>query len=272
MLLRRFTDKNGKLFFFNKRFPGKGVLPSTPGNLFCEANLYTAKDKDGAIDVQLERDYAELESLANPIIEKIVTSARRGQEPHLTDRERETWDIFFCSQWMRVPDVREKVFDQENIKSRLSRLIAVFEAHARPLTSSEASDLQDPAWVERVKQNAMIDALKRPSPQILKILKQKGMCIAVIRKPGKSFVIGSLPIAKLAYRGREHIAEPTVEMWLPIAFDVAVSPAIIPSGNELLREIRDDSIVRRINGAIFRESTVIAGISKRLIASLSHSR
>jgi hypothetical protein len=117
----------------------------------------------------------------------------------------------------------------------------------------------------------MVDALKRTSPQVLAILKQKGLGIATVRKRGKSFVIGSLPVVKLTYPGREHLADPSVEVWLPIAFDVAVSPAPIPSGSELLLEI-DDPVVRSINGATFKQSTTIAGRSEELISSLAHAR
>jgi hypothetical protein len=272
MLLRRFTDEDGRLFFFNKRFPDGGVLSTTPANLFCETHLYTAKDKNGVMDVQLERDYADLESLANPIIEKIVSASRRGLRPQLTAQERDIWDVFFCNQWKRVPEIREKVFDRENIESRLTRLVATFEANGRPLTSNDASNLRNPKWVARVKKNTMIEALKHPSPEVLAILKQKGLCIAVIRKRGKSFVIGSLPVVKLNHPHREHLSDPTVEVWLPISFDIAVSPAFMLSGNELVREIYDESIVRRINRATFAQSTTIAGRSEKLIASLTHSR
>lgn len=272
MLLQRFADENGKLFFFSKQFPAKGVLATTPRNLFCQKHIYTAKDKHGEMDVRLEHYYAELEGSANAIIEKIVTSARNGDKPHLTAQERDIWDFFFYNQWKRVPDFQRKVFETDKFESQLKKATAVFEANYRPLTPDEERDLQDPRWLERVKQNAKIHALTRASPQILAHLKQKGLGIAVICNPGKSFVIGSFPVVKLAHPGRPHPADPTVEIWLPVAHDVAVSPAPVPSTAELLIEIHDDSPVRTINAAIFRQSTAIAGRSQRLIASLARSR
>jgi Protein of unknown function (DUF4238) len=272
MLLERFADENGKLFFFSKQFPAKGVLATTPRNLFCQKHTYTAKDKHGAMDVRLERSYAELEGLATAIIEKIVTSARHGHKANLTTQERDIWDFFFYNQWKRVPDFQRKFFETEKFGSQLTNATAAFEAQFRPLTPDEERDLQDPLWLERVKQNAKIHALTRSSPRILAFLKDKGLGIAVIRKPGKSFVIGSFPVVKLAYSGRQHPADPTVEIWLPVAHDVAVSPAPFPSPEEVLIEIHDDSPVRAINTAIFKQSTAIAGRSQRLIASLVRSR
>jgi hypothetical protein len=272
MLLQRFADENGKLFFFSKQFPAKGVLATTPQNLFCQTHIYTAKDKHGAVDVGLERSYAKLEGLANAVIEKIVASARNGDKPHLTTQERDIWDFFFYNQWQRVPDFHRKFVETEKFESQLKKATAAFEANYRPLTPDEERDLQDPLWLERIKQNAKIDTLRRSSPRILAFLKEKGLGIAVIRKPGKSFVIGSFPVVKLAHPGRQHIADPTVEIWLPVAHDVAVSPAPVPSPTELLIEIQDDSPVRTINAAIFKQSTAIAGRSQALIASLSRAR
>jgi len=272
MLLQRFADENGKLFFFSKQFPAKGVLAITPRNLFCQTHIYTAKDKHGAMDVRLEHYYADLECLANAIIEKIVTSARYGHKPHFTAQERDIWDYFFYNQWKRVPDFQRKFFQTDKFESQLKAAAAAFETNYRPLTQDEERDLQDPAWLERVKQNAKIHALTRSSPRILAFLKEKGLGIAIIRKPGKSFVVGSFPVVKLAYPGRQHPADPTAEIWLPVAHDVAVSPAPVPSRVELLIEIHADSPVRAINAAIFKQSTAIAGRSQRLIASLSHSR
>jgi len=272
MLLQRFADEKGKLYFFSKDFAAKGVLATTPRNLFCQTHIHTAKAKHGAMDVGLERSYAELEGLANAIIEKIVTSARHGDKPHLTVEERDIWDFFFYNQWKRVPDFHRKFLETEKLEFQLNEAVAVFEANVRALTPDEKRDLVDPLWLKRVKQNAKIQALTRSSPRILAFLREKGLGIAVIRKPGKSFVMGSFPVVKLAHPGQVHPADPTVEIWLPLAHDVAVSPAPIPSAEELLVEIHDDSPVRAINAAIFKQSSAIAGRSQRLIVSLSRSR
>jgi hypothetical protein len=269
MVLQRFTDEDGVLFFFDKRNRAKGVLATAPRNLFCQTHLYSIKQKDGALDVRLERSYAQLESLAQPIIEKIVSSVRVCHRPNLTAEEREIWDMFFYHQWKRVPDVRREILGRLDVKSTIEEAVAFFEANARPLTAREAGDLQDPQWLERLKQNASVDALKQSSQEVLAILRQKGLCFAVIQKPNKAFIIGSRPVVKLTLPGREHLADSTVEVWLPIASDVAVTPAPIPARSELVREIRDDSVIRYINRATFKQSTVIAGKSQRLIASLS---
>lgn len=167
MLLRHFTDESGTLFFFSKQFPDKGVLATTPANLFCQTHLYTARDKNGVMDLGLEQQYSELESLASPVIDKIITSVRLGHEPHLTSEERKIWDLFLCNQWKRVPEVGQKVLDQEDAETRIRKFATVFDTNVRKLTPDEVRNLEDLRWLERVKQNAMVSALKRPSPGVL---------------------------------------------------------------------------------------------------------
>jgi uncharacterized protein DUF4238 len=269
MLIRRFADQDGKLYFFSKRFPDKGVLRTTPEKLFHERHLYTVEDKDGVKDVTLELIYAELESRADPVIEKIVTSARNGRMPHLTREEKQIWDDFFYIQWKRVPDFHGKFTADENFRRLLEGERAKLKEMGR-LTPDEEHKFEDPAWIERVKQNAKVDSLARMSPRVRAILSDKGLVIAITRKSTKSFVMGSFPVVKLAFPGREHLADPTVEVWLPVAHDVAVCPAPVQPTREKLVEIHDHQ-VRVINVAVFKQSTAIAGRSRELIASLSHS-
>lgn len=83
--------------------------------------------------------------------------------------------------------------------------------------------------------------------------------------------MGSRPVVKLTHPGRGHLADATVEVWLPIASDVAVSPAPGAPTEELLVEIREDSTIRYLNRAAFIQSTAIAGKSQKLVASLARS-
>jgi hypothetical protein len=271
LLLRRFADQNGKLYFFSKRFPDKGVLRTTPENLFHERHLYTATDKEGIEDLTLESFYAEIESRADRVIEKIVISARNRDKPHLTREEREIWDDFLYFQWKRVPDLHENFTADENFLPLLTREKEKLRARRR-LTPDEERKFEDPAWIERMKQNAKVRSLALSSSQVRAILRGKGLVLAITRKLTKSFVLGSFPVVKLTFPGREHLADPSVEVWLPVAHDVIVGPAPIPPSEERLVEIHEDRHIRAINVAVFEQSTTIAGRSQSLIESLSNSR
>ncbi|MCH7776908.1 MAG: DUF4238 domain-containing protein [Gemmatimonadetes bacterium] len=271
MLLRRFTNARGKLYFFDKRVPEKGVLTSTPKNLFLEKHLYTRYDERGTKDVTLERDFAALEGKANQVIEKIVTAARKGLTPSLTADEKATWDQFFYYQWKRAPDLHEKTSVFGDFENVIQEALAEFETTIRPLTDEERQSMQDRDVLARIKQNAKVDAVADPGQEVQDVLGQKGLGVVIIPKPNKSFVIGSLPIVKLTQPGRTHLADPSVEAWLPIASDVAVTPAL-SRNREKLVPINEDRHVRGINAAIFKQSTTTAGRSQALITSLANRR
>ena len=60
VLLRRFTDENGKLFVFDKKRPRNGVRESTPPTLFVKRDLYAQTDDAGNRDVSVEGAHATL--------------------------------------------------------------------------------------------------------------------------------------------------------------------------------------------------------------------
>lgn len=271
MILKRFTNHQGQLYFFDKRVPEKGVLTSTPKNLFLEKHIYTRFDKQGVKDVTLEGDFAKLESEADQIIEKIITAARKGLTPNLNANEKSTWDLFSYYQWKRVPDVHGSSDILGDFESHVQEILSEFESTIRPLTDEERQDLQDPDVLARLKQNAKVMAVAAPGQDVQDVLSQKGLGITVIPNPNKSFVIGSFPIVKLTLPGRAHLADPSVEVWFPIASDVAITPAL-SRGTEKLIQFSEAHHIRYINVSIFKQSTVIAGRSRAQIVSLANPR
>ena len=266
MLLKRFTDKEGNLYFFDKENPKRGIRKRAPKNLFHGRHLYTMVEEDGTQDASVETEYlAVLESEASPIIEKIVSGARRGFSPDLSSWEKDVWVTFFYKQFGRVPETRET--HTEKIRQEILREIE-FIGHFLPFTDRELSMLDDEETMERLFKNSAIQSVRLPTPkEVYEILSAKHICAAVVRqpKPKRSFVIGSIPVLKLSHPERSHLADPTVEVWLPLARDVAVTPC--PGERAKLISIQDRHI-RSINKSIFQQSTVIAGCSREIIESL----
>lgn len=269
MLTSRFTDESGKLHFFDKRVPEKGVMTSTPDNIFVIGHLYSTIEKDGSKNAALEKYYSQIESRANEIIEKIIQAARAGKPPSLSEAEKREWDIFTYHQWSRVPDLHVRMLT--DFDDALNESIADFEQSFRQLTNEERTSLVRPETRARIKQNARVKSLSSPGGPAVEALGSKGLGVAIVNNPKKAFVIGSFPVVKLTLPGRTHIADPTVEVWLPISSDVAVSPAG-HRGTERLVPIADDRHIRALNDATFRQSTVIAGRDAALIASIANRR
>jgi hypothetical protein len=270
MLLRRFLASNGKLYAFNKHEPEKGIFTPTPKSLFVGKHLYSDTDKTGEKDDWLEKHFSKIEGQVNLIIEKIIMAVRSGKKPGLKAEEKELWDLFFYYQWKRVPEFDESLNIFSEFEIHIEEAVKEFELSFRPLTNEEKTELKTPEALARIKQSAKNKSLADPGKDVQKILNNKGLGIAVIRKPNKSFIIGSQPVAKFTFPERTHLGDDTVEVWLPIAPDIAISPAP-KRETEILIQVSDKDI-RHINEGIFSQSTIVAGRSEALIKSLANIR
>ena len=267
MLLKRFVDKDDRLHFFTKHAPDKGVLTSTPKNLFLQKHLYTQVDKAGTKDVSVATSFlANLEGKADPIIEKIVCAARRRQTPNLSHDEKDVFLTFFYLQLTRVPDVRDTIMDEvrhdtiEEIQNK---------ANFRPLTYDEREMSKGGEEMERLLKNASIQSLPMGlKNKAFRILSEKHMCVAVIPNPTpmRNLVIGSYPVVKLSYPGRSFIGDPSVQVWLHLAHDVAIA---FNSGECERVKVLKPRHIQALNESGYKQSTMIAGRSYKLIESLT---
>jgi hypothetical protein len=167
-----------------------------------------------------------------------------------------------------VPDVFRNVHGLRDFDKTVEEAIARIEMQHRPFTEDEHRSLRHPATKKRIKQGATVEALADPGPQVQTALSQKGLAIVVIQKPKRSFVIGSNPVLRFMPAG-SNLADPNIQVWLPVAHDVMVGPAPIPPQEERVIGLSKGSDIRHVNRAIFRQSTAIAGHSRALIASLA---
>ncbi|MBI2178809.1 MAG: hypothetical protein HYU38_10830, partial [Candidatus Tectomicrobia bacterium] len=157
-------------------------------------------------------------------------------------------------------------FEEESIPA----LLAEFEEKFRPLTDKERQEFQKPETLKRIRRNAKVHSLADPSQEVQEVLSRKGLGIAVISDPKKSIIIGSFPVVKLTFPGRTNLADPSVEVWLPISRDVVVGVAPFPNTEKLVAIANHD--IRALNLLISKQSTIIAGPSRELISSLSTPR
>ncbi|WP_349434300.1 DUF4238 domain-containing protein [Pararhizobium sp. A13] len=267
MLQKNFTNDEDGLWTFDSRNAAKGVWSSTYGNLFLEGHLYSLVQPDGTKDVSLESWFSELEGQVAPIVQKIMSTARRGKLPCLSGQERQIWDFFFYQQWRRVPDLFASLLTPEQHRIEVENLLDVLVRSGRPVSNQERSDLLEPASLKRMHKNLRVATLKTGSRTVLDVIAGRGIAIGRLLHPRKSFVLGSRPVVKLTLPGITHLSDPRVEMWLPIASDVIVGMGSIDSP-ELLVPV-SAAQARNQNEASAMQSSQIVGRSKPLIQSLS---
>ena len=271
MLTRRFADERGLLFWYSKKHAKKGIMRSSLNNVFVRTHEYSFINQDGSKDTSLEKRYAIVEGMANKIIEQIIMSARSRSKPLLTDIEKKVWDNFVVGIWRRSPDFHESLDIFSDFDEHIDGLLDEYEKSVQPLTDEERVHFNQTQTRVRIRHNARVDALARGESETAKTLGVRGLGIAVITNPRKSFIIGSFPVVKFTKPQATNLGHPDVEAWLPVAPDVAVTPAG-PAGTEHVVPLSNQDHIRSLNEAIFRQSDVIAGPSRALISSLVKSR
>jgi hypothetical protein len=262
MQLRRFTGPTGEIFSFNKSSPEKGVLKSAPINLFVKRHLYSSIAKDGTKNTELEKQYSKIESAADPVINNLITYANKGRIYALLPSVREAWNKLYYVQFGRVPDLHRKLFNE--FDAIFEREIIKFERNVRRLTADERISFRDPKVKSIIEQNARVKSLGTFEGDVLDFIRARGIFVGVVSVPGEELIIGSYPI--IALTAADGAPANARGVWLPIAPNVAVSPSNTRS--DQLQVWSEPGVVQKINEKAFQQSTIIAGRSRSLIASL----
>lgn len=265
MLQKNFADEDGFLYTYDIQNVGK-VRREKVANLFVVGHLYSTIEEDGSRNPQMEGEFSKLERDAKLVIDKILSSVRSSKIPYLTAAEREIWDHFFLAQWRRVPEIRELVVGEEGFKAELKRAIDTVEQRGRILTIDERNHYSDSETIKRMKQNAFVDALSRKAPLASAVLASRGLIFARSTNPTKNFILGSVPLVRMSSAGTTDLTHEAVELWLPIANDVAVSPGTYNEAEKVF-EVGSKQ-VRIVNEAIASQSTRIAGRHRETINAL----
>lgn len=259
----RFADERGLLHAYNKGIPDKGVFATNPANLFVQKDLYTVRNKDGTRNTSLENWYSQLEGAVAPLLDHIEAHCLGGHRPGLPPDAKELWDTFFYHQQKRAPDIFTRLGLENDFYTDLPRHIADYERARGPLTEADKRELQSPAALERMLEFAKVKARSLPGEDVMDFLATKGLAFA-IAPPNKAFILGDHPQAR---RGGSDLRDGNVELWMPIASRVAITPWGPPGTETLVRASADN--VRVTNEVIYSQSNVVAARSPKLIASLA---
>lgn len=270
MLSKHFANQEGKLYVYDKSHPEKGVQKWGPKDTFVRRHLYSQEEEDGTRDVSVETEFLEpQESEASPVIKKIISAARMEIVPELSAKEKRAFVTFFYYQLIRLPAVRN------NFVGEVSEVLTSYleaESRVRPLNYYEQALLVEGDARERHLKNASVNTL-RSSPvgkETIDEIVKGSLCVAAIKrpKPNRSFIISDYPYIRLADRDLLYHDNRKIEIWLPLASDVAV--ALTPGRFNKLW-VMNDRKREALNQSLFSQSKVIAGCSYGLIESIRGS-
>lgn len=268
MLQKRFVDAQGWLHVHNRAKADGAIYKGRPAEIFHERHLYSEVSVDGIRDPAKELALSRLEHAADRVIEKIVTAARSDREIVLSSREREVWYEFLAIQWKRVPDLHLTVTTDEEANALFEDVIKRARAEL-PHLIQEIDALDTAEERARMIRNARLGALGT-TPSIQSALRTRGLAIAKIRRPDKQFVLASQPVVRLTAPGQTDLRDPGCELWLPVARDVAIGLGR-GAGRVDVFDV-EPSQIRQVNLAAAAQSTILAGGSRALVASLGSPR
>jgi Protein of unknown function (DUF4238) len=265
-LLKNFRDENERLFYYDKRDPSTSVKHRNLDRIFSSADLYVSKNQNGERDVSLEKDhFQDLETQFQPVIEKIISAARLRKLPQLNNDEKKVWDSFLSNMWSRSPDFYNSVFTSEVLDKMYFENIIELEAMVCTLSETKKQDLLSAEVKGRVQKTAYVDSLRDGLDLPKQALSKRGIVIAVAKDVRSSFIVGSFPVVKLTFPKQTSLLDLSVEVWISISHDVAVS-IFGHNGQEKVVEI-DAQQVKSLNDNIYSQSQEIAGKSDLLVES-----
>jgi hypothetical protein len=171
MLLKRFANESGTLFYFDKSEPEKGIRERSPKNLFEETHLYSLISEDGSKDPRIEMDFGKkIEDPANHVLDRMLASVVLGKVPNLSEQDREIWDQFFYLQWKRTPEHLSKTVSHQWPQAILNGFLNEYEAMGLPLTNEDRIKFQNQTHRNRIINNAKIEAVAKKGEMVTNVL------------------------------------------------------------------------------------------------------
>ena len=266
MVLRRFSNTSGQIYFFDKLDPSRQIKITNPNRLMGETHLYSKFDANGSKDATLEHTFSRMESNWAPVLSYVEESIISNKTPSLSNEQRHLLIDFLYTQWRRVPEFQFKTISDDTFEEELTQFIEHFELLVRPLTIEERAYFSDKKTIRRMRHNLLIDILQKERGTAILALEARGIAFITPQRQTNSFITGSFPVIKLTTK------EETSLIGLHTEVILAISPrvAICSYGGRDGKTIKaPTAMVRKTNNDLFKQSRFIASHSLTLLTSIT---
>lgn len=270
MILNGFTDRDGWLHWCRHSEDSATIRRARPSELFHQNHLYSTLSESGIKDPAMEFLLSAIETDAASVVTEILCEAREGRFPALSPAQKGIWYLFFLLQWRRTPEGQRSATSEAEALRMVDEILEELRTIA-PNRLQEIETLSTAEAKARTVRNVRVRTLLAFSNEVMGVLERRGIAVLKVRDRRKSFIVGSRPVVKLSQSGRTHLDDPSVEMWLPIASDVAVGVGK-GDGQVSLHYTLDEKPVRQLNLAIAKQSGTIAACSPALVRSIANPR
>ena len=273
MLLKRFCDDDGWLWMGGEDL--NDVYRRKPKNVLVENHAYTRYNYDGTPpSAEFEEVFSRLETIAGPVVERIVNCARSLECPVLSAEEQAILLRFVIALARRTPDSRQRAslgISDDELYNIVQGFVEEGGYEGWPDKDVFFGKEELRKLTTLLRHNAEAKFAAGVDPRIAEnereFIAGIGVRFAVIRRPDKSFVIGSHGIT-ICDRSVSRDLAGTV---LPLAHDVLVHLTPWPDRTGLLvlgRNRGSADLIDNINRATASLSGTVAGRSQALVWSL----
>ena len=179
-LLKRFCDKDGKLWWRRRDWPAGKAHRKSLESVFYQNHFNTLIADDGSKDFRVEEALAKLDRELLQITDRLVCQARQGNPPHLDEASRARLYSYIFVQYKRSPDLQ--------VEAKFPR-------------------------------NARVSAVLQPSDEVSQVLKTKGLLLMSAPK-GSGFVVGSQVVLRASAGRAGRLEDADHGLAFPLASDV----------------------------------------------------
>ena len=262
MILRNFLNDTGGLYFWRRGFPIGQTRSTTPENLFLEDDLYTVVGDAGERDASLEHGFSKLEAAGAHFLRQLLDIVRAGKKPRMGEEVWEFLQLFRYYSEKRSAAWHSRFLSNEAFNAVLNQV-----ANEPRWTDADRACMADPRDVDRIKRNSRIAAQATgPTEELLEAMRSRGLAIYVAPQSA-AFVLGDHPTAMAKFGLATEEAVVGKISFMPIASDVALG--YYSRSRVVHLELLTRPQLRTMNEAMTRQSVMIAGRSRALVASLS---
>lgn len=258
LILREFADANLKFFSFLKS--ERRIFSEGVPDAYQHSNFYTWYNQDQSRATHVEKHFSAIETAFAPLHQRLLELAKRESRIDIHSNDVSVIQEFVFHQMRRVPDLLNKAFNKTPEASE----------KAKEELEEYYPELNFDALFQRphMLQNIKVLGLETRTGELLDIISQLKVNLAIPERIQKTFVIGSNPVVS---GGLLDAKDPRSirALWLPISPRVAIF-LDRESDSQIVR--LTDSEMRNFNLTLLSKSSKISSSHRSLLESLAKPR
>lgn len=269
-ILKEFCVSGRSTFYVSKNADSRVPQKRNIVTIFCRRHYNSFLEMNGEKNDVVEKFFAYRLDNYVPEWSAVFKSAiKDGKLEFANQASRFLFIQFFFNHIKRGPDFIEPIVQKASADIFHPNLESELNAEGFELTEVDKLLLEDEDFRETVISNSRVHNFSRQSEGILDRLASMGIYVATPMRSTKEFIVASQPVVRFEDYPFQQLGEPGVELWTTFSPRIAVGFAAPGAGSNCLQF--DDTLVRKLNHQLTKQSTAIAARSERLLNSLTRS-